>query len=263
MRKKRGIVFKSASISIIFAVLIVLIVQYLETGSIAILFQFNALLIVIGGTICATVINFRSKLVLDAIKSAADVFRNTSTPNTNAIMSEILYLSDYSRRNGIFELNKIKDEIQNSFLRRAVQLILDLNDPQAFSDILSSEIDYEEERELIHSRVFEAMGGYAPTFGIVGAVMGLIQVMSNVEDLTLLASGIAIAFVATLYGVGFANLLFLPIAGNLKLKLRDNIMTKQMVMQGVISIYMEEHSSIIEEKLLPYIKTPKMSLSSL
>ena len=225
MRKKRGIVFKSASISIIFAVLIVLIVQYLETGSIAILFQFNALFIVIGGTICATVINFRSKLVLDAIKSAADVFRNTSTPNTNAIMSEILYLSDYSRRNGVFELNKIKDEIQNSFLRRAVQLILDLNDPQAFSDILSSEIDYEEERELIHSRVFEAMGGYAPTFGIVGAVMGLIQVMSNVEDLTLLASGIAIAFVATLYGVGFANLLFLPIAGNLKLKLRDNIMT--------------------------------------
>ena len=250
MRKKRGIVFKSASISIIFAVLIVLIVQYLETGSIAILFQFNALLIVIGGTICATVINFRSKLVLDAIKSAADVFRNTSTPNTNAIMSEILYLSDYSRRNGVFELNKIKDEIQNSFLRRAVQLILDLNDPQAFSDILSSEIDYEEERELVHSRVFEAMGGYAPTFGIVGAVMGLIQVMSNVEDLTLLASGIAIAFVATLYGVGFANLLFLPIAGNLKLKLRDNIMTKQMVMQGVISIYMEEHSSIIEEKLI-------------
>ena len=263
MRKKRGIVFKSASISIIFAVLIVLIVQYLETGSIAILFQFNALLIVIGGTICATVINFRSKLVLDAIKSAADVFRNTSTPNTNAIMSEILYLSDYSRRNGVFELNKIKDEIQNSFLRRAVQLILDLNDPQAFSDILSSEIDYEEERELIHSRVFEAMGGYAPTFGIVGAVMGLIQVMSNVEDITLLASGIAIAFVSTLYGVGFANLLFLPVAGNLKLKLRDNIMTKQMIMQGVISIYMEEHSSIIEEKLLPYIKTQKMSLLSL
>lgn len=263
MRKKRGIVFKSASISIIFAVLIVIIVQYLETGSIAILFQFNALLIVIGGTICATVINFRSKLVLDAIKSAADVFRNTSTPNTNAIMSEILYLSDYSRRNGVFELNKIKDEIQNSFLRRAVQLILDLNDPQAFSDILSSEIDYEEERELIHSRVFEAMGGYAPTFGIVGAVMGLIQVMSNVEDITLLASGIAIAFVSTLYGVGFANLLFLPVAGNLKLKLRDNIMTKQMIMQGVISIYMEEHSSIIEEKLLPYIKTQKMSLLSL
>ena len=263
MRKKRGIVFKSASISIIFAVLIVIIVQYMETGSIAILFQFNALLIVIGGTICATVINFRSKLVLDAIKSAADVFRNTSTPNTNAIMSEILYLSDYSRRNGVFELNKIKDEIQNSFLRRAVQLILDLNDPQAFSDILSSEIDYEDERELIHSRVFEAMGGYAPTFGIVGAVMGLIQVMSNVEDITLLASGIAIAFVSTLYGVGFANLLFLPVAGNLKLKLRDNIMTKQMIMQGVISIYMEEHSSIIEEKLLPYIKTQKMSLLSL
>ncbi len=252
---------KSASISIIFALLIVFIVQYIETGSIAILFQLDAFLIVIGGTICATVINFRSRLVFDAIKSAFDVFKNTSVPNTNAIMCEILYLSDYSRKNGVFNLNKIKDEIQNPFLRRAVQLILDLNNPQAFSDILSSEIDYEEERELIHSRVFEAMGGYAPTFGIVGAVMGLIQVMSNVEDLNMLASGIAIAFVATLYGVGFANLLFLPIAGNLKLKLRDKILAKQMILQGVVSIYMEEHSSIIEEKLLPYVETSKVSLS--
>lgn len=252
--------FKSALISIIFALLIVFIVQYMETGSIAILFQFDAFLIVIGGTICATIINFRSKLVFDGIKSAIDVFKNTSVPDTNAIMSEILYLSDYSRRNGVFELNKIKDEIQNPFLRRAVQLILDLNNPQSFFEILSSEIDYEEERELIHSRVFEAMGGYAPTFGIVGAVMGLIQVMSNVEDLNMLASGIAIAFVATLYGVGFANLLFLPIAGNLKLKLRDKIMAKQMVLHGVVSIYMEEHSSIIEEKLLPYITTRKTSL---
>lgn len=250
--------FKSASISIIFALLIVFIVQYTETGSIAILFQLDAFLIVIGGTICATIINFRSRLVLEAIKSAVNVFKNTSRPSTNDIMNEILYLSDYSRRHGVFELNKIKDEIQNPFLRRAVQLVLDLNNPQAFSDILASEIDYEEERELIHSRVFEAMGGYAPTFGIVGAVMGLIQVMSNVEDLTLLASGIAIAFVATLYGVGFANLLFLPIAGNLKLKLRDKIMAKQMVLQGVLSIYMEEYSSIIEEKLLPYVETTKV-----
>ncbi len=245
--------FRSATISIIFALLILFIVQYMETGSIKILFQFNAFLIVIGGTLCATLLNFKSRFVIDAIKSSINVFKSSNVPNTKAIMDEILYLSDFSRRHGVFELNKIKDDISDPFLSRAVKLILDLNNLQSFYDILSSEIDYEEERELIHSRVFEAMGGYAPTFGIVGAVMGLIQVMSNVEDLTLLASGIATAFVATLYGVGVANLVFLPIAGNLKLHLREEIMAKQMILHGVISIYMEEHTSIIEEKLLPYI----------
>ncbi len=245
--------FRSATISIIFALLILFIVQYMETGSIKILFQFNAFLIVIGGTLCATLLNFKSRFVIDAIKSSINVFKSSNVPNTKAIMDEILYLSDFSRRHGVFELNKIKDDISDPFLSRAVKLILDLNNLQSFYDILSSEIDYEEERELIHSRVFEAMGGYAPTFGIVGAVMGLIQVMSNVEDLTLLASGIATAFVATLYGVGVANLVFLPIAGNLKLHLREKIMAKQMILHGVISIYMEEHTSIIEEKLLPYI----------
>ena len=109
MRYEGEVVFRSALISIIFALLIVFILQYMETGSIAILFQLDAFLIVIGGTICATVINFRSRLVIDAIKSSIDVFKNTSSPNTNAIMNEILYLSDYSRRNGVFELNKIKE----------------------------------------------------------------------------------------------------------------------------------------------------------
>ena len=245
--------FRSATISIIFALLILFIVQYMETGSIKILFQFNAFLIVIGGTLCATLLNFKSRFVIDAIKSSINVFKSSNVPNTKAIMDEILYLSDFTRRHGVIELNKIKDDISDPFLSRAVKLILDLNNLQSFYDILSSEIDYEEERELIHSRVFEAMGGYAPTFGIVGAVMGLIQVMSNVEDLTLLASGIATAFVASLYGVGVANLVFLPIAGNLKLHLREEIMAKQMILHGVISIYMEEHTSIIEEKLLPYI----------
>lgn len=245
--------FRSAAISIICALLIILVVQYAETGSIRILFQLNAFLIVIGGTLCATIINFRTRLVIDAIKASFSVFTNIERPDTKAIISEILYISDYSRRHGIFELNKIIDNINDIFLRRAVKLILDLNNPQSFYDILSAEIDYEEERELIYSRVFETMGGYAPTFGIVGAVMGLIQVMSNVEDLTTLASGIAIAFVATLYGVGIANLVFLPIAGNLKLNLRENIMSKQMVLQGVVSIYMEEHTAIIEEKLSPYL----------
>jgi len=121
-------------------------------------------------------------------------------------------------------------------------------------DVLSAEISYEEEEELISSRVFEALGGYAPTFGVVGAVMGLIQVMTNLKDLDLLGSGIATAFVATLYGVGFANLILLPIAGNLKQKTREKILLKEVILQGILSIQMQESPVIIEEKLVAYLK---------
>ena len=121
-------------------------------------------------------------------------------------------------------------------------------------DILSAEISYEEEEELISSRVFEALGGYAPTFGVVGAVMGLIRVMQDIENLDVVGVGIATAFVATLYGVGFANLIFLPIAGNLKQKTREKILLKEIILQGIISIQMQENPAIIEEKLIGYLR---------
>ena len=97
-------------------------------------------------------------------------------------------------------------------------------------DILNAELSYNEEEELINSRVFEAFGGYAPTFGIVGAVMGLIQIMSYIQEPDVLAHGIATAFVSTLYGVGFANFLFLPIAGKLKMNLREKMLLKEVIL---------------------------------
>ena len=119
---------------------------------------------------------------------------------------------------------------------------------------LKAEISYDEEEELINSRVFEALGGYAPTFGIVGAVFGLIQIMGYIEQPDILAQGIAVAFVSTLYGVGFANLLFLPVAGKLKMNLREKVLLKEVVLQGIVSIQMEESPMVIEEKLLAYLK---------
>ena len=121
-------------------------------------------------------------------------------------------------------------------------------------DILKAEISYDEEEELINSRVFEALGGYAPTFGIVGAVMGLIQIMSYIQQPEILAQGIATAFVSTLYGVGFANLLFLPVAGKLKLNLREKVLLQEIILQGIVSIQMQEAPMVIEEKLLAYLK---------
>lgn len=244
---------KSASIALISGILLILAVQQFEAGSIGMILQPIALLIVLGGTICASIVNFGMQIFLNALISIGEIFvpqKDTSSQ----IIADIIEIAYYARRNGIFALENVIEQIEDNFLRRGVQLCIDINNPQLIHDILESEIAYEEEQELINSRVFEALGGYAPTFGIVGAVMGLIQVMSSMDNMEVLGKGIATAFVATLYGVGFANLLFLPIAGNLKQRLREKILLKEVILQGIISIHMQENPTIIEEKLLAYVK---------
>lgn len=222
--------------------------------SIKMLLQPMAFIIVIGGTFCATVLNFDKTTLLIAIKKAINIFRQQKT-NREDIIREIMQLSIYARKNGLLSLGAVIPEVKDNFLARGLQLVVDLGNPQLIYDILSSEISYEEEEELVSSRVFEALGGYAPTFGLVGAVFGLINVMKDLSAIDTLGNGIATAFVSTLYGVGIANLVFLPIAGNLKQKTREKMLFKELILQGIISICLQESPTILEEKLLTYTKT--------
>lgn len=221
--------------------------------SIKILLQPTAFITVIGGTICATILNFDKNTLILSIKNAINVFKNKKS-DTSIIIKEIMQLSIYARRNGLLALNNVIKEINNPFLARGLQLVVDIGNPQLIYDILSSEIAYEEEEELISSRVFEALGGYAPTFGLIGAVLGLISVVKDLNAIDNLGYGIATSFVSTLYGVGIANLLFLPIAGNLKQKTREKILLKELVLQGIVSICLQENPTILEEKLMSYTK---------
>ena len=217
------------------------------------LIQPSAVMIVLGGTFCAAVVNFKPSTLVNALKASLDVFVEKYKSHMNVI-DEIIYLAHQARVKGLFGLNPLVDKIQDPFLKRGIQLSIDFNNPQMIYDILKAEISYDEEEELINSRVFEALGGYAPTFGIVGAVFGLIQIMGYIQQPDILAQGIAVAFVSTLYGVGFANLLFLPVAGKLKMNTREKILFKEVVLQGIVSIQMEESPMVIEEKLLAYLK---------
>lgn len=244
---------KSAVIALVAGILLVIGVQLVETGSILMLFQPVAFLIVVGGTFCAAIVNFGPKVLVDSLKAAKSIFIKEKD-HSDIIIDDIIQIAYYARRNGLFALESIVEQIDDAFLRRGVKLCVDINNTQFISDILKNEITYEEEQEFISSRVFEALGGYAPTFGIVGAVLGLIHVMSNMQSIEILCSGIATAFVATLYGVGFANLIFLPIAGNLKQKLRDKVLLKETIVQGLMSIHMQENPEIIKTKLLAYLK---------
>ncbi len=247
--------YNFAAIFALFAgILMVVFTHALDGGSIFILIQPTAFLIVLGGTFCAAILNFNFHTLKTAFSAATNIFFQTDKYKSIKVIDEIIQLSYYSRKNGIFSLQEILPQVSDNFLARSVQLAIDLNNPQLLYEVLYSEISYEEEEELISSRVFEALGGYAPTFGVVGAVMGLIHVMSNIQDLNILGHGIATAFVSTLYGVGFANLILLPIAGNLKQKTREKILLKEVILQGVMSILVQENPAIIEEKLLGYLK---------
>jgi len=226
--------------------------QAIESNSFLTIIQPSAALVVIGGTVGAVCLNFSLPAIIAALKSVKKVFIY-DREDILKIVTQLVEVSRLARQDGILALQNVVPEIENNFLRRGVQLAVDTNNPQLLHDILTTEVSLEEEHGVLSSRIFEAFGGFAPTFGIVGAVLGLIQVMGNLQDPSQLGSGIATAFVATLYGVGLANLIFLPIAGKLKMRLREEIILKEMIIQGLISIQLGENPAIIEEKLLTFL----------
>lgn len=243
----------TAIFALIFGIALVIISQKFDGGSLSMLIQPAAFCIVVGGSFCAVLLNFNVPTLVNSFKSLTEVFNKTQDKSPQ-IISEIVQIAYFARRNGIFSVQEVLTKVSEPFFARGLQLAIDVDNPSLVYDILSAEISYEEEEELISSRVFEALGGYAPTFGVVGAVMGLIRVMQDIENLDVVGVGIATAFVATLYGVGFANLIFLPIAGNLKQKTREKILLKEVILQGIISIQMQENPAIIEEKLIGYLR---------
>lgn len=244
----------AAVASLIIGVMIIFITQQAEVGSMSALIQPAAFFVVVGGTLCATLLNFPYDVVVKSFHASMDVFRKNNDKDPVFTIQEIVDIAHYARRNGLLSLRNVADTFSDPFLNRGIQLAVDYSNTQLVYDILNAEIIYDEEQELIYSRVFEAMGGYAPTFGVVGAVLGLIQVMGFIQEPEVLAKGIATAFVATLYGVGVANLVLLPIAGNLKLKLREKVLLKEIILQGIISVQLEENPIVIEEKLMSYLK---------
>lgn len=243
----------AAVFALIAGLVIIFVTHVFEGGSLSVLVQPTAFLIVIGGTFCAALLNFNLETIKNAFKNARGIFYKEEN-RTLKLVDDIIQLSYYARKNGILALQGVLNEVRDPFLCRGLQLAIDTSNPQLLYDVLSAEISYEEEEELINSRVFEALGGYAPTFGVVGAVMGLIHVMSNIQNIHVLGTGIATAFVSTLYGVGCANLILLPIAGNLKQKTREKILLKEVMLQGILSILMQENPALIEEKLVAYLK---------
>jgi chemotaxis protein MotA len=224
----------------------------LEGGKIKDVAQFTAAMIVLGGTFGAVLVSTPLKVVLGACKRFWGVFRDGTTP-LDSLIEDVTGYASKARKNGLVSLETVADQIEDRFLKKALNLAVDGTDLQEIRSMLELEIEIEEHHAEAEARVFEAAGGYAPTIGIIGAVLGLIQVMKNLANIDEVGHGIAVAFVATVYGVGFANLLFLPAANKIKARISAEVHRKELIIQAVSGIVEGLNPKLIRMKLEAYV----------
>lgn len=222
----------------------------LETG-IALLNP-PAALIVFGGTIGATMTCFRMKQIMGLLKYLVAAVKEEKV-NITALIGEMVRYAEMARKEGLLTLEETIANVKNEFLKKGIQLIVDGTDPNLVREILEIETDYMEERHKTGIKLFQQAGGFAPTMGIIGTVLGLISVLANLQDTAHIGPSISVAFVATFYGVFSANVLWLPIAQKLMASTREEISARQIIIEGILSIQAGEHPRVIGEKLTSFL----------
>ncbi|HNH23828.1 MAG TPA: flagellar motor protein, partial [Accumulibacter sp.] len=211
-----------------------------------------ALVIVVGGTLGAVMLQSSSTTFMRGLRMAKWVWLPPVVDHQRLI-TQITGWSHISRREGLLALDSIVEQLSDSFTRKGLQLLVDGAEPERLREVLEVEIDTFEQEMKLAARIWEAAGGYSPTIGIMGAVLGLIHVMENLSDPSKLGTGIAVAFVATIYGVGLANLVYLPIANKLKAHINRMIVQRQMLIDGLVGIANGDNPRIIESRLQGYL----------
>src|SRR5579862_4809151 len=225
----------------------------LEGGKIAQILQPTAALIVFGGTLGAVLIAFPMRVVFAAVKGLGGVFLDPSR-DPQLFIAEIVHHAQKARKEGIVALDADLNKIADPFLKKSLMLAIDGTEPQEIRKMMELELDNQAEHEDHIPRVFESAGGFSPTIGIIGAVLGLIQVMQHLDNINEVGRGIAVAFVATVYGVGSANLFFLPAANKLRARMRGATQVNELMLEGVVAIVEGLNPKLIRTKLEAYAR---------
>jgi len=223
--------------------------NWLEGGELGALFNGPALVVVLGGSIGAILLQTPMAVFMRAMRMARMVFVPPQQP-LPPLVRKLVAWSDLARRDGLLALENAANRETDPFVRKGIRLLVDGHDPSSLRLALELELDSREALDLQAARVFEGMGGYAPTIGIIGAVMGLIQVMQNLADPALLGGGIAAAFVATIYGVGLANLFLIPLANKLKQHVQHETRFRELAIEGLVAIADGDHPRKLQGKLM-------------
>ncbi|MFC1538590.1 motility protein A [Candidatus Latescibacterota bacterium] len=232
----------------------------LSGGSIALFINIPSMLIVVGGTIGATFINYPLNEVIGVSKIVKKAFLHTDESPVG-IIDILVSFAETARREGILSLEQKAASIDDEFLKKGINLAVDGTEPEYIKEIMETETNYISERHKVGAGIFDAMGAYAPAFGMIGTLIGLINMLAKMDDPSTIGPAMAIALITTLYGAGIANLICLPIAGKLKARSASEILIKELCIEGIMSIQSGDNPRIVEGKLKAFL-SPSMRESS-
>lgn len=224
----------------------------LEGGSVKDLFNLPALVLVVFGTIGATTIGSSVKVISTIPSILKNVFVSTNL-NQTEVIDLMVGFAKIARREGVLALEEAASKLDNKFLRKGVELVVDGTPSVMVREILETEIVAMQDRHKMGETIFSTLGGFSPTLGIIGTVMGLISMLAKLNEPGKMGHAIAAAFVATLYGVAFANLVYLPIASKLKSRTADEVLSYEMIIEGVMSIQAGDNPRIVETRMMAYL----------
>lgn len=227
-------------------------------GSPGVFINIPSVLIVFGGTIGATLINYPLKNVIGVI----GIMKNTllhKLPTPAELTEKFLEYAQKARKEGMLSLEPVLKEIDDEYLKKGLQLTVDGMEPEAIREILETEINYLDERHELGAELLSTMGSYAPALGMIGTVIGLIQMLQTMSDPSTIGPAMAVALITTFYGAVLANLLFNPMAGKLRTRHKEELLLKELMLEGIISISKGENPRIIEEKLNSFIPPKERS----
>jgi len=239
---------------LLLGVLGIVVGRVLEGGSPLILLQYTAFIIVFGTTAGAMALSATKEELTNLPALFRIAFREAAVHSPGTVIPQIVKYAEKARREGLLSLEREIANVQDPFMQQGLQLVADGTDPEVVRHILETEIDKQEARHGKGPTMLEAAGGYAPTIGIIGAVLGLIHVMEHLsEGIDKVGPGIAVAFVATIYGLVLANLLCFPVAAKLRARSHAEVLIKEMILEGILSIQAGDNPRIIEEKLKSFL----------
>ena len=228
------------------------IVAMASGGGLAWFIDGPSAMIVFGGTFGAVLINYPISDVLGVLQVAKNAFRGKEQHATDVI-NQLVEMSKISRREGIISLQDMIKKTRDPFLIKAINLVVDGVDPTHVAEILETELDFIGERHRLGAEIFTTMGNFAPAMGLVGTLIGLVQMLKQMNNPSSIGPAMAVALITTFYGVILANLVFLPIAGKLRTKSSQELLLKQLIINGILSIQSGDNPRVLEQKLQSYI----------
>jgi chemotaxis protein MotA len=221
-------------------------------GNVAIFINIPSMILVFGGTMAAILINYPLGDVLSVFNTAKNTFIHRLTP-TESLVEKLVEFATIARREGILALESHAEDSGDDFLQKSIQLAIDGTPPELIKDVLTTEIAFMEDRHVMGQSIINNMAAFAPAFGMIGTLIGLVQMLATLDDPSKIGGGMAVALLTTLYGALLANLIFLPMVGKLKVRTSNELLQKEVVIEGILSIQSGDNPRVVEQKLKAFI----------